>query len=36
LISVTFTRPLLRSRLADNDYLTGLVDHVLLPAVVTT
>jgi len=26
----------LRSRLADNDYLTGLVDHVLLSAVVTT
>jgi AcrR family transcriptional regulator len=35
LISVTFTRPLLRGRLADNDYLTGCVDHVLLPAVLT-
>ncbi len=35
LLSVTFMRPLIRGRLADSDYLTGCVDHVLLPALMT-
>jgi AcrR family transcriptional regulator len=36
LLSVTFMRPLIGGRLADSDYLTGCVDHVLLPALLTT
>jgi AcrR family transcriptional regulator len=36
LLSVTFMRPLIRGRLADSDYLTGCVDHVLLPALMTS
>src|ERR1700716_2556594 len=32
LLSVTFMRPLIGGRLADSDYLTGCIDHVLLPA----
>jgi AcrR family transcriptional regulator len=35
LLSVTFMRPLIGGRLADTDYLTGCVDHVLLPALLT-
>jgi hypothetical protein len=29
-------RPLIGGRLADSDYLTGCVDHVLLPALLTS
>ena len=36
LLSVTFMRPLIGGRLADSDYLTGCVDHVLLPALMTS
>ena len=36
LLSVTFMRPLIGGRLADSDYLTGCVDHVLLPALLTS
>ena len=36
LLSVTFMRPLIGGRLADTDYLTGCVDHVLLPALLTS
>jgi AcrR family transcriptional regulator len=36
LLSVTFMRPLIRGRLADSDYLTGCIDHVLLPALLTS
>jgi hypothetical protein len=35
LLSVAFMRPLIGGRLADADYLTGCVDHVLLPALLT-
>lgn len=35
LLSVTFTRPLFGGTPADADYLTGCVDHVLLPALLT-
>jgi AcrR family transcriptional regulator len=35
LLSVAITRPLIGGRLADADYLTGCVDHVLLPALLT-
>ena len=36
LLSVTFMRPLIGGGLADSDYLTGCVDHVLLPALLTS
>jgi AcrR family transcriptional regulator len=36
LLSVTFMRPLIGGRLADSDYLTGCVDRVLLPALLTS
>jgi AcrR family transcriptional regulator len=36
LLSVTFMRPLIGGRLADTDYLSGCVDHVLLPALLTS
>jgi AcrR family transcriptional regulator len=36
LLGVAITRPLIGGRLADSDYLTGCVDHVLLPALLTT
>jgi AcrR family transcriptional regulator len=36
LLSVTFMRPLIGGRLADSDYLTGCIDHVLLPALLTS
>jgi hypothetical protein len=35
LLGVAITRPLIGGRLADSDYLTGCVDHVLLPALLT-
>jgi AcrR family transcriptional regulator len=35
LLSVAIMRPLIGGRLADADYLTGCVDHVLLPALLT-
>jgi AcrR family transcriptional regulator len=36
LLSVAVTRPLIGGRLADSDYLAGCVDHVLLPALLTS
>jgi AcrR family transcriptional regulator len=36
LLSVTFMRPLIGGRLADSDYLTRCIDHVLLPALLTS
>jgi AcrR family transcriptional regulator len=36
LLSVTLMRPLIGGHFADSDYLTGCVDHVLLPALLTS
>jgi hypothetical protein len=33
---VAITRPLIGGSLADADYLTGCIDHVLLPALRST